>query len=219
MSSTRFPGKVLHKINGIPMIKIIIERIRAAKNVSQIIVATSYDSSDDVLVDTLEEMKIDFYRGSLHDVFSRYVSIIESKNFESFIRLTGDNPLIDFKLLDIMIEEYKKNHKFDYYSNTLERSYPKGLDIEIVKSQALLDISKLELTKSELEHVTLAIYSRDLNLNIGQKAKTGINLQNLRWTVDSREDLERIKIIFQEFSPQIIFDFEMILEKLSNFHK
>ena len=213
MSSKRFPGKIIQEINGLPMIEILIRRIQLAKNVSQIFVVTSDDESDDKLVEILTEMKIEFYRGSLENVLSRFIHLIELHKLNSVVRLTGDNPLIDFKLLDIMIEKFEYQNELDYYSNTLERSYPKGLDIEIIKSKVLLGLRALNLTEAELEHVTLAIYTRKLDLNIGQKIRQGENLQNLRWTVDFPEDLEKIKRIINNFWPELEFDHTKILEK------
>ena len=156
MSSSRLPGKVLKEVNGMPILYWHIQRIKQAKKVDKIIVATSTDKSDDKLVDFLLKNKIPFYRGSLTNVFSRYLEIAREIQPKVIVRLTADCPLFMPNLLDEMLEKFEYL-ECDYYSNIDPPSFPDGLDIEIMKTETLVVLSKFDLNIQELEHVTLEI--------------------------------------------------------------
>jgi spore coat polysaccharide biosynthesis protein SpsF (cytidylyltransferase family) len=143
MSSNRLPGKVLATVNGKPMIHWQLKRIKMARCVNQIVVATSTDPSDDVLVQTLQENEYLVERGSLDNVLERFLGVIKKfGEYENIIRLTGDCPLVMPEILEEMIFEFE-NCNLDYFSNALEPSFPDGLDIEIMKSTALERLARM----------------------------------------------------------------------------
>jgi len=135
MSSTRLPGKVMADLVGAPMILRQIERLKRAKRLDQIVVATSTDASDDGLAERLVAEGIGVYRGSLEDVLGRFVGALETfSGHETVVRLTADCPLADPDVIDETIALFEGS-KADYASNTPERrSYPKGLDIEVMRA-------------------------------------------------------------------------------------
>jgi spore coat polysaccharide biosynthesis protein SpsF len=211
MSSTRLPGKVMAQINGHPMIYWEISRISKAKLVNKIVVAISDQSSDDILADYLDSIHQEYIRGSLDNVLSRYVKAEEIYNPSAIIRLTADCPLVMPELIDQYLEIFHKSD-FDYLSNTLELSYPDGLDIEIIKPGIFKKLLEFNLSEEEEEHVTLGIYSRKdtfKTYNVSNKT----NISNFRWTVDTFDDLAFVKSVFTHFkSKEINFTFEDMLK-------
>jgi len=211
MSSTRLPGKVMSQINGHPMIYWEISRISKAKLVNKTVVAISDQSSDDILANYLESIHQEYIRGSLDNVLGRYVKAEENYNPSAIIRLTADCPLVMPELIDQFLEIFHKSD-FDYLSNTLELSYPDGLDIEIIKPGIFKKLLEFNLSEEEKEHVTLGIYSRKDKFrthNVSNKT----NISDFRWTVDTLDDLVFVKSIYAHFeSKEINFTFEDVLK-------
>ena len=211
MSSTRLPGKVMSQINGHPMIYWEICRISKAKHVNKIVVAISDQSSDDILANYLQSICQEFIRGPLDNVLGRYVKAEENYNPTALIRLTADCPLVMPELIDQYLEIFYKSD-FDYLSNTLELSYPDGLDVEIIKAGILKKLLEFKLSEEEKEHVTLGIYSRKDKFrthNVSNKT----NISDFRWTVDTNDDLAFVKSIYKQFeSEEMNFTFEDVLK-------
>jgi spore coat polysaccharide biosynthesis protein SpsF len=211
MSSTRLPGKVMTQINGHPMIYWEISRISKAKLVNKIVVAISDQSSDDILADYLDSIHQEYIRGSLDNVLSRYVKAEEIYNPSAIIRLTADCPLVMPELIDQYLEIFHKED-FEYLSNTIELSYPDGLDIEIIAPGIFKKLLEFSLSKEEKEHVTLGIYSRKdkfRTYNVSHKT----NISQFRWTMDTSDDLAFVKSIYAHFeSKEINFTFEDVLK-------
>jgi spore coat polysaccharide biosynthesis protein SpsF len=211
MSSTRLPGKVMSQIHGHPMIYWEIGRISEAKHVNKTVVAISDQSSDDILANYLESIHQEYIRGSLDNVLGRYVKAEENYNPSAIIRLTADCPLVMPELIDQYLEIFHKSD-FDYLSNTLELSYPDGLDIEIIKPGIFKKLLEFNLSEEEKEHVTLGIYSRKDKFrthNVSNKT----NISDFRWTVDTLDDLVFVKSVYAHFeSKEINFTFEDVLK-------
>jgi spore coat polysaccharide biosynthesis protein SpsF len=215
MSSTRLPGKVLSQINGHPMIYWEIGRISKAKHVNKTVVAISDQSNDDILANYLESIHQEYIRGSLDNVLGRYVKAEENYNPSAIIRLTADCPLVMPELIDQYLEFFHKSD-FDYLSNTLELSYPDGLDIEIIKPGIFKKLLEFNLSEEEKEHVTLGIYSRKDKFrthNVSNKT----NISDFRWTVDTLDDLVFVKSVYAHFeSKEMNFTFEDVLKYVTD---
>jgi len=210
MSSSRLPGKVMMSINGEPMIYWQIQRILQASTIDKLVVATSNHTSDNSICEYLAEKGIDVFRGSLNDVLSRFIEIEQIAKPTVIIRLTGDCPLVMPKLLDKMMDRFYEIN-VDYLSNTLEPTYPDGLDIEIIKASVFEDLSAFNLSEEEREHVTLGIYSRPSRFLI-ESFSHHENLSHCRWTVDYPEDLLFVRRVFNEFKgKESTFTFEDVL--------
>lgn len=197
MSSKRLPGKVLMNINGKPMIFWQIQRILKSKEISKLVVATSDHPTDDVLATYLETINCNFVRGSLDDVLDRFITVERIYSPDSITRLTGDCPLVMPELIDSMLKQFYEVN-VQYLSNTIELTYPDGLDIEIIKAGTLSKLATMNLTYAEKEHVTLGILNRldqFSSFNVANES----NLGSYRWTVDTEEDLVFIKGVFEEF--------------------
>jgi len=197
MSSSRLPGKVMMSLNGEPMISQQIKRIKSASLVDELIVATSTDPSDNLLAEFIEQIGVRVFRGSLDDVLSRFLRIQQEECPTAIIRLTGDCPLVMPELIDEMVLKFYGS-SVDYLSNTLELTYPDGLDIEVINPAAFEKLRLLELTAAEREHVTLGIYSRPSMFSLAN-FRGGMDLSKNRWTVDYQEDLNFVRKIYAAF--------------------
>jgi len=215
MSSWRLPGKIMLPINGQPMIFWQIQRILTAKYVSKLVIATSNDKSDDDFAKFGSELGIEIFRGSLSNVHSRFISIINlHPEYEHIVRLTGDCPLTMANLLDSALETFSSNN-FEYMSNCIEPTFPDGLDIEIFTRNAFQRMSSMELTSSEEEHVTSKFREKEFGFVIGE-FRNDINLSALRWTVDYKGDYDFVAGIFEHFKgKETLFDMQDILNLLS----
>jgi spore coat polysaccharide biosynthesis protein SpsF len=199
MSSSRLPGKVLMEIEGIPMITRQIQRINQAKLVSTVIVATSHHLSDDPLVEYLENSGVKVQRGPLDDVLKRYIEVLDHNGADSFVRLTADCPLTDPEVIDHAIELFLESD-FDYVSNTLDRTYPRGLDVEVAKSKALIKVAKSNFDPMAREHVTYGIYMRPDLFSLGSLTQ-GTSRAKFRWTVDNQIDMDFARNVYRHFLP------------------
>jgi len=214
-SSTRLPNKALLEINSVPMILRQIDRIIRAKRISKLIVATSDNTSDDALVEILEKHGVQFYRGSLENVFLRFHTIVNSEDSECFVRLTGDCPLVMPTIIDDVLESFNPEI-YDYMSNTIEPSYPDGLDVEVFTKTAFLDLENLGLTNEECEHVTLAFHHHKDSFRLAN-FRGNPDRSNMRWTVDYAEDLEFVRNVYSHFKGrEANFEYEEVLEFLSS---
>jgi len=202
MSSTRLPGKVMADLVGAPMILRQIERLKRAKRLDQIVVATSTDASDDGLAERLVAEGIGVYRGSLEDVLGRFVGALETfSGHETVVRLTADCPLADPDVIDETIALFEGS-KADYASNTPERrSYPKGLDIEVMRADVLRTTTTEATDPYDREHVTPFIYrhpERFKVVGLEQHASEG----EVRWTVDRPDDLDFVRAVYEALYPR-----------------
>lgn len=214
MSSNRLPGKILMPILGEPMIIHQIRRIREVKNISSLIVATSDDVSDNEFVDELTKRGIDLFRGSLNDVLDRYYQTAKKYEAKHVVRITGDCPLLHYELIENILAEHLDNQS-DYTSNIFPPTYPDGLDVEIIKMDALEKAWVNASKKSDREHVTTFIRNNP-DVFVIRNVYSDIDYSMKRWTVDEPEDFKFIETIFKKLYPESkLFSFEDILMLLN----
>ncbi len=193
MSSSRLPGKVLMPICEKPMLELLLERLKRSLYLDDIWVVTSVDESDDVLAHFCAERNISCFRGSLTDVLQRYIEAADAAEADTIVRITGDCPLIDPELLDEALMRFKTG----YLSNSIKRTYPRGLDFEIFDREVLLEIAKRAKTPEDHEHVTYYLTQHPEEFEIEQY-QFNRDVSSLRWTVDTQEDFLLVKNIFEE---------------------
>lgn len=198
MSSTRLPGKVFRPIKGVPMVMHQISRIRRMRHLSDVVVATSVESSDDELAEFLTEHGVTVFRGPLNDVAARFLGALEAHPTDIAVRLTADCPLIDPEVVDSVIEKHVETGA-DYTSNVIDRTFPRGLDCEVFNPSVLRELYEEGLTDFEKEHVTVGIYSRPERFHLENLAGD-VDHSDLRWTVDTPEDFEFANWVFEQFS-------------------
>lgn len=213
MGSTRLPGKVLAKINGRPMLGLLLSRVDAASLVSEIIVAIPDEQGDDVLRDWLEDNNIEYFRGSAEDVLERFYLCALACQADLIVRVTADDPLKDPEIINYAIRCMLDNLEFDYVSNTIIPTYPEGLDIEVFKFSALENAYRNAVLSSEREHVTPYIWKHS-EFFITHNFVNQRNLSSWRWTVDKYEDLLFIRTIMDIFKDQPLVSYLEIIEFL-----
>ncbi|SYZ74701.1 conserved hypothetical protein [Candidatus Zixiibacteriota bacterium] len=199
MSSTRLPGKVLLPILGEPMLERQLERINRAEKFDHLIVATSVGREDDAVAAFCFERRVDCFRGDLENVLDRFYHAAKNYDAHTIVRLTGDCPLADPEIIDRAIALFETG-KFDYVSNTVERTFPVGLDVEVFSTETLNDAWREAVLPSEKEHVTRYIYTHPHDFRIGQFTAEQ-NHSALRWTVDEPADYELVRKIYERLYP------------------
>jgi spore coat polysaccharide biosynthesis protein SpsF (cytidylyltransferase family) len=199
MSSSRFPGKVLAPLLGEPMLFRQIERIRRARGIGGLVVATSSDPSDQPLADACTARGVQVARGSLNDVLDRFVTAAQPFAPEAVVRLTGDCPLADPAVIDAVVARYREGG-FDYVSNVEPATYPDGLDVEILRMTALVRAHREARLPSEREHVTPYLRNHP-EIFPRANVTSSVDLSHLRWTVDEPADLAFVAAIYQRLYP------------------
>ena len=215
MTSSRLPGKVLADLHGQPMIVRQIERLRRAKLMDGLVVATSADASDDPLVELLEGLPdpVPVVRGSLDDVLSRFVAVMDQYQPDVVVRLTADCPLASPAVVDKVISAFVESGA-DYVSNTMTPTFPDGLDVEVVRASVVREVASVAVDPPEREHVTLGVYRRHEQYRVENVAGS-VDLSALRWTVDTPEDLAFVRRVYEELYPMNpAFDVEDVLALL-----
>lgn len=217
MGASRLPGKPLKEVMGRPLLSYQLERLRASKLANKIIVATTIDPSDHAIEQLCQKEGIACFRGNALDVLDRYYQAAKFYGADVIVRITGDCPLIDPQIVDQVIKYYLDSlPQYDYVSNSLERTYPRGLDTEVFSFELLEQAAKQAKNQEEREHVTPYFYQHPERFSLGS-VKQGIDLSFHRWTVDTPEDLRLISQILMELYPQkSAFDTQDILKAFEN---
>ena len=208
MGSTRLPNKVMKLIGGAPMIEVLLARLARAKEISEIVVATSLDLRNQLLAEHVNALGYSCYLGSEDDVLDRYVQAAKSANADIVVRITGDCPLIDPALVDEVIRQFKTS-AVDYFSNTSPPTFPDGLDIEVFTLAALENAAQQSSQPFDHEHVTP--YLRESGRFRQASLQHTEDLSDLRWTVDETADFEVISKVFAHFAPDIHFCWQQVL--------
>lgn len=198
MGSTRLPGKVLQPILGKPMIWWVMHRVSGCRLLDRVVIATTASRLDDALVELCEQEHWFAFRGSEDDVLDRYYRTATQFEADLVVRITSDCPLIDPTVTDRTVATFLSIAPGpDYVSNTLERTYPRGLDTEVFSMQALTTAWK-EDHSTWREHVTPFLY-RNPNTFRLHSVTNPVDFSCYRWTVDSPEDLELVRQVYSHF--------------------
>ncbi|MFC1595729.1 cytidylyltransferase domain-containing protein [Candidatus Margulisiibacteriota bacterium] len=209
MGSSRLPGKVMKPVLGIPLLEILISRVKKSKKADIIIVATSDKATDDVIEELVNKTGVYCYRGSEDDVLNRYYESARKYEVDVVVRITGDCPLMDPRLIDEMLDYYHKCQPIEYVSNTLNRSFPRGFDVEIFSFKSLKDAANKAKELYQREHVTPYIYEHNARKNY----ENNIDQSQYRVTVDTQEDFDLVSAIFQNYN-SIDIDYAEIIDYL-----
>jgi spore coat polysaccharide biosynthesis protein SpsF (cytidylyltransferase family) len=194
MSSSRLPGKVLADVGGEPALALLLARLSGAGSLDRVVVATSDGGDDDAVAEEASRRGADVHRGPLDDVLARFSGAIQD-HAGVVVRITADCPLVDPALVDAVVALLRENPEAVYASNVEPRSFPVGLDVEAIRAQTLRDLAASATAAEDREHVTLAI-RRDPDLYPRETLTSGRSgLESLRWTVDTADDLERVRAI------------------------
>ena len=198
MGSTRLPGKVLKPLAGRPMLWHVLKRAQAARRVDETVLATTTRREDRALAVVAKDCGVSCFFGDENDVLDRYFEAAKLWQADVIVRITGDCPLLDPAVVDTVVVAYLAGN-FDYVSNTIEPTYPDGLDTEVCSFSALERAWREAKLPSEREHVTPYIWKHPDLFKISnvkaQMPNANVDLSSHRWTLDTPEDLEFLRLV------------------------
>jgi spore coat polysaccharide biosynthesis protein SpsF (cytidylyltransferase family)/aryl-alcohol dehydrogenase-like predicted oxidoreductase len=202
MGSSRLPGKVLMPAAGAPMLAHQIDRLRKVRGADEIVVATSLEQGDSAIEAFCQTYGIKAVRGSESDVLSRFSAAAAASDADVIVRLTGDCPVIDPAIVDRAIESYFASQAArTYVSDTIDRSYPRGMDVEVFSRSLLDEADRCAVTRYDREHVTPFI-RRSVGENVvAQNVAGQERLDGLRVTLDYPSDYANIKALIESGLP------------------
>ncbi|XCC54024.1 NTP transferase domain-containing protein [Polynucleobacter sp. MWH-UH19D] len=180
-------------ISGRPMLERVCDRVLQSSGVKKVVIATSNHSSDDPIEQFCRLRNFSYFRGALDDVAGRFLSVIQREGAEEFIRISADSPLIDPKLIDKAVEEYRREN-YDLVTNVLHRTFPKGQSVEIIRSTSYKRMCCDLIDLDDREHVTKAFYRNSSAYKI-KNFSAELQAGEYQLSVDTLEDFERISTI------------------------
>ena len=200
MGSTRLPGKILTPILGEPMLARMIERVKRAQKLDAIVVATTDKVEDDATAELAQKCGIGVFRGNEKDVLDRFYNAAKEAGADVVMRLTGDCPLMDPAVIDIVAEHFEAaGGSIDYTSTP--RNYPEGLDTEIFTFTALTEASENAKLPSEREHVTPYIKNHPERFTCESWTEGEGDYSTMHWSVDTQADFDFVTEIFEQLYP------------------
>lgn len=186
MSSRRLPGKVLKEVKGVPILEYLLDRLRYLSSVRDIVVATSTHHTDDPIFEYCKNQVINCERGPLSDVAGRFLQVLERNSYFGFIRICADSPLINWELINLGLEFFKSK-EFDIVTNKLHPTYPRGMAVEIIKTNVFKYGYKLMDHPDHFEHVTRYFYQNASDYKIKELLSLE-DYSGLQFSVDCQED-------------------------------
>ena len=200
MGSSRLPGKVLLPAMGEPMLYWLIKRLKKSRLIDDLIIASSIDQKDDQISDFAKKHSLNFFRGSEDNVMLRVIKAAESLDAELIVQITGDCPLIDPEITDQVIELYLNNIT-DFASNSIIRTYPDGMDVQVFSLHSIKKSYSLVTSELDREHVSSHMArNNQLFKQLNLKAPKKLFWPDLGLTLDQKEDYKLIKNIFEYFN-------------------
>lgn len=201
MTSSRLPGKVLMDFCDKPNLQHIIERLKKSKYLDEVVVATTINKEDDAIVELCEKLRCKYYRGSEEDVLLRVLDAAKSVQAELIVEITGDCPVIDWRHVDHLIEMFFSG-KYDYVSNTIERSFPRGFDTQVFPVSVLEEVNEITKSPVDHEHVSIYIYTHPEKYRLlNWRSEEKMRYPEFEITLDTKEDYEFIKNIYERLYP------------------
>jgi len=211
--SSRLPGKVLEQIEGRSMLWRVCRRAGRSVLIDRLVVATTTRPRDQAIVDECRRLGVPCFRGSETDVLERYHQAAELHAADVVVRITADCPLIDPEVIDLVAGAFFERQP-DYASNALQRSWPQGLDTEVMTAAALARAAREATQPHQREHVTPYIYQHPELFTL-HPVTSGRNLAEYRWTVDTPEDLQFVRAVYRRFPGDDAFCWRDVLDLLA----
>jgi len=210
MGSTRLPGKVLKQLGGgRSVLSWVIERVRQFSRIDSLLIATSLEPADDAVAKEAERCSAEVFRGNESDVLDRYYQGACHAGADVIVRITSDCPLIDPEVSDRTIQKFL-DERPDYASNALERTYPRGLDTEVMKFSALERAWKEASEPYQRAHVTPYLYQNPDKFRL-LSVKGEVDFSGYRWTLDTKEDAEFLQEVYARLGGSVDFSWRDVL--------
>ncbi len=217
MTSTRLPGKVLASLAGRPLLAQQIARLRRSRTLDAIVVATTTNAADDPIAALCTAEGLSLFRGDEHDVLGRYAGAAEAHGARVVVRITADCPLLDPLVVDRVVGALREG-SCDYASNTLRRTYPRGLDVEAFHVDVLTRMARLATSTMAREHVTWFLHHDRPDLFVRREVVDSEDHSDLRWTVDTAADLAHVRRIYEAARlPERWLDYRELLSLVRGF--
>ena len=212
MASSRLPGKVLMKLGSSSVLSKVVCRVRRARLVDEVVVATSTERGDDSIVEACELEKVTVTRGREDDVLDRYYEAAQKLQASTIVRITADCPLIDPALIDDVVFAFQQQSP-DYASNTLVRTFPRGLDTEVLSFDALERVWRDAKQPWERAHVTSFLYQHPEIFRL-VSVRLDHDYSGYRWTLDTPEDYEFLREVYLRLEAKTDFSWRDVLALL-----
>ncbi len=193
MTSERLPGKVLRPIHGKPLLGYMVDGLSRCRWIESLVVATSNDPTDDAVAEFCAEKGVTCFRGSLHDVAGRFAGVLSKVEWGGFVRVSGDSPLIDHRLVDRLVSQ-AKTCRYDIVTNVHPRSFPVGQSIEVVRTDSFLQAYRCMHSSHEREHVTKYFYLNEDKYEI-VNVQREFDCSDIRMAVDTPDDLSNFETV------------------------
>jgi spore coat polysaccharide biosynthesis protein SpsF len=201
MTSSRLPGKVLLPAGGEPMLMHLIRRLRAVPSIDEIVIATTINRSDEPIVEFAKAAGLPCHRGSEDDVLARVIGAGEMVQAEVLVEITGDCPVIDPDLIEQTIRMFFQ-HDVQYAANSLIRSYPDGMDTQVMWLSALKSSATMTQDRLDREHVSRFICRHpELFSRVHLIAPPSLHWPELGLTLDEASDYQLLKMIIEKLAP------------------
>ena len=217
MGSSRLPGKVMKRVNGIPILGYLIERLKAVKSIDEIVIATTTNPLDSEVEEFARTSHVQCFRGSETNVLERVMHAASMLDATTIVQITGDCPLIDPDIIEQVIQMYYAN-KTDYMTNSVIRSYPDGMDVQVFSLSSLHRSYQMTSDPLDLEHVSRYMYKNPHIFTISHLiAPPSLFYPKLALTLDEPEDLELIRELITQLYPiNPLFDCKSIIDYIRN---
>jgi spore coat polysaccharide biosynthesis protein SpsF len=212
MGSTRLPGKVMLDVCGKTVLARVVERVKRSRLAGEVVIATTVRPTDDILVDECGQLGVKVFRGSEADVLDRYYHAAAQFSGDAIVRICSDCPLIDPEIVDLTIQGFL-DARVDYASNALDRTYPRGLDVEVITSRALHSCWREANAFYQRSHVTPYVYEHPERFKIARVRSRKV-FGDLRWTLDTAEDLAFIRAVYERTADLNEFGWSDVLHLL-----
>lgn len=196
MSSNRLPGKMMIDLLGKSVISRVIERVLLSEKITKIVVATSIQRNDDIIESFCKEKGIEFFRGDLDNVSDRFYKVLMIQDAKSFVRINGDSPLIDPKIIDFAIDKFNGSD-YDIITNVFPRTFPKGQSVEAVRTDAFIRLIDSGLNSAQKEHVTKKFYDSPENYKI-LNFNSGGDYNYINMCIDNFSDKLRLEKVIEK---------------------
>jgi len=212
MGSTRLPGKVLKDLAGETMLARVVERLRGTRLVNEVLIATTDRPADDAIVTECQKCSVAVSRGDQDDVLDRYFRAAQLMKADVVVRVTSDCPLLDPEITDKTIAAFLEARP-DYASNVMVRTYPRGLDTEVMSFDTLARAWQRASKAYEREHVTPYITEHPSDFKL-LSVLGDADFSNHRWTVDTPEDMDFVQAVYARLHPNDPFGWRDVLALL-----
>lgn len=202
MGSSRLPGKALREVMGKPLLQHLIERVKQAKIIKDVVIATTINKEDGVILELAKRCAVNSFAGSENDVLDRVTRAARSINTDVIVQINGDRPLIDPSVIDLVAEKYISK-KVDFACNNMKATFPRGQAVEIFSADLIESIANSNPDPFVREHVTLDFYENPQRYKLlNVEAPPEWYMPDLRLCLDTQEDLTLISKVCEELYPK-----------------